>query len=124
MTCKKSPALTGACRMVKGSLGLTPGIGVTLMTEDGTQIIIKAPPDCNADIAPPGDAELALLAEQDRLHEDPHHRAPSSSAPCPPELNSAGIKDYRLHQPGHQDHPGQDQPLPGKPLAGRGHPAL
>jgi hypothetical protein len=53
MTCKKSPALTGQCREVKGSLGLTPGLGVTLVAEDGTRTIIKAPPDSNADIAPP-----------------------------------------------------------------------
>jgi hypothetical protein len=52
MTCKRSPALTGQCRMVKGSLGLTPGIGVTLMSEDGSQTVIKSPPDSNADIAP------------------------------------------------------------------------
>ena len=50
-TCKKSPALTGQSRMVKGSLGLTPGLGVTLVAEDGTKFIIKAPPDSNADIA-------------------------------------------------------------------------
>ena len=53
MTCKKSPALTGACREVKGSLGLTPGLGVTLVTDDDVRTIIKAPPDSNADIAPP-----------------------------------------------------------------------
>jgi hypothetical protein len=52
MTCKRSPALTGKCSTVKGSLGLTPGIGVTLVSEDGTRIAIKAPPDSNADIAP------------------------------------------------------------------------
>ena len=52
ITCKRSPALTGQCRMVKGSLGLTQGLGVTLMSEDGTQTLIKAPPDSNADIAP------------------------------------------------------------------------
>ena len=52
MTCKRSPALTGQCRTVKGSLGLTQGFGVTLMSEDGTQTLIKAPPDSNADIAP------------------------------------------------------------------------
>jgi hypothetical protein len=50
-TCKKSPALIGACSTVKGSLGLTPGLGVTLVAEDGTRTIIKAPPDSNADIA-------------------------------------------------------------------------
>ncbi len=53
ITCKKSPAITGQCREVKGSLGLTPGMGVTLVADDGTKIIIKAPPDSNADIAPP-----------------------------------------------------------------------
>src|SRR5258708_9338342 len=52
MTCKKSPMLTGKCSTVKGSLGLTQGIGVTLNSEDGTRIVIKAPPDSNADIAP------------------------------------------------------------------------
>ena len=51
-TCKKAPTLTGACRMVKGSLGLTSGIGVTLNTEDGSRIVIKAPAGTNADIAP------------------------------------------------------------------------
>jgi len=53
LTCKKSPALTGSCREIRGSLGLTPGLGVTLMAEDGTKIIIKAPPGTNADIALP-----------------------------------------------------------------------
>src|SRR5258705_13207246 len=52
ITCKKSPALTGRCSIVKGSLGLTSGLGVTLVSEDGTRIIIKAPPDSNAEIAP------------------------------------------------------------------------
>jgi len=52
MTCKRSPALTGQCRTIKGSLGLTPGVGVTLTSEDGGQTLIKAPPDSNADIAP------------------------------------------------------------------------
>ena len=53
LTCKKSPALTGKCREVKGSLGLTPGLGVTLVAEDGTKTIITAPPGTNADIALP-----------------------------------------------------------------------
>ena len=50
LTCKKSPALTGKCSMVKGSLGLTPDVGVTLDTEGG-RVRIVAPPDSNADIA-------------------------------------------------------------------------
>jgi hypothetical protein len=53
ITCRRSPALTGECRIVKGSLGLTPGLGTILMAEDGTRILIKAPPDSDADIAPP-----------------------------------------------------------------------
>lgn len=53
MTCKKSPALTGQCRMVQGSLGLTPGLGVTLIEADGTRNLITAPPDSNADLAAP-----------------------------------------------------------------------
>ena len=53
LTCKRSPALTGQCRTVKGSLGFTPGQGVTLVGEDGSQTLIKAPPDSNADIAVP-----------------------------------------------------------------------
>lgn len=52
-TCKRSPALTGQCRMVQGSLGFTPGQGVTLIGQDGSQTLIKAPPDSNADIAVP-----------------------------------------------------------------------
>ena len=43
MTCKKSPALTGKCSTVKGSLGLTPGIGVTLVSEDGNRIVVRPP---------------------------------------------------------------------------------
>ena len=53
ITCKRSPALTGQCRTVKGSLGFTQGLGVTLMSEDGSQTLIKSPPDSNADIAVP-----------------------------------------------------------------------
>ncbi len=52
LTCKRSPALTGKCSMVKGSLGLTPEVGTTLETEDGGRILIKAPPGSNTDIAP------------------------------------------------------------------------
>jgi hypothetical protein len=52
-TCRKSTALTGICTTVKGSLGMTQGIGVTLNTEDGRRVLIKAPPDSNMDIATP-----------------------------------------------------------------------
>jgi hypothetical protein len=53
LTCKRSPDLTGPCHTVKGSLGLTQGLGVTLVGEDGSRSIIKAPPGSNADIARP-----------------------------------------------------------------------
>jgi hypothetical protein len=49
-TCKRSPAVTGKCAVVTGSLGLTRGTGVTLDTDDGRRVLIKAPPESNADI--------------------------------------------------------------------------
>lgn len=92
-TCKKSPALTGQCRMVKGSLGLTPGLGVTLVADDGTKIIIKAPPDSNADIAPP--VMQNWLYWQTRTN-SMHTRITGSFelCPLPSQINAAGIKDY------------------------------
>lgn len=51
-TCKRSDAVTAKCSMVTGSLGLTRGVGVTLNTDDGKRVLIKAPPDSNADIPP------------------------------------------------------------------------
>ena len=93
MTCKKSPALTGACREVKGSLGLTPGLGVTLISEDGTRVIIKAPPGSNADIAPPvmqnwlywqsktGSMKTRITGSFELCH-------------LPTSINAAGISDF------------------------------
>jgi hypothetical protein len=93
ISCKKSPALTGQCRIVKGSLGLTPGLGVTLVSEDGTRIIIKAPPDSNADIAP--------VVMQNWLYWQSKTGAMGTRitgafqlCPLPPDINSAGIKDF------------------------------
>jgi hypothetical protein len=93
ITCKKSPALTGLCTVTKGSLGLTPGLGVTLVTEDGTRIIIKAPPDSNADIA--------SVVMQNWLYWQSKTGAMSTRitgafqlCPLPPDINSAGIKDF------------------------------
>jgi hypothetical protein len=93
ITCKKSPALTGQCRIARGSLGLTPGLGVTLVSEDGTRIIIKAPPDSNADIAP--------VVMQNWLYWQSKTGAMSTRitgafqlCPLPPDINSAGIKDF------------------------------
>ena len=93
MTCKRSPALTGKCSTVKGSLGLTPGIGVTLVSEDGTRTIIKAPPDSNADIAP--------VVMQNWLYWQSKTGSMRTRitgtfelCPLPPAPNSAGIKDF------------------------------
>ncbi|HEX4637421.1 MAG TPA: hypothetical protein VH189_14645 [Rhizomicrobium sp.] len=93
LTCKKSPALTGKCSTVQGSLGLTPGIGVTLMSGDGTRTIIKAPPDSNADIAP--------VVMQNWLYWQSKTGSMRTSitgtfelCPLPPSINSAGIRDF------------------------------
>ena len=79
--------------MVKGSLGLTSGIGVTLVAEDGTRIVIKAPPDSNADIALPvmqnwlywqsktGSMKTRILGSFE-------------VCPLPTEINTPGIKDF------------------------------
>lgn len=92
-TCKKSPALTGRCSTVRGSLGLTPGIGVTLMSEDGTRTIIKAPPDSNADLAP--------MVMQNWLYWQSKTGSMKTRitgafelCPLPPQANAAGIKDF------------------------------
>ncbi len=91
-TCKRSPALTGQCRMVTGSLGLTPGIGVTLDQADGARVIIKAPPDSNADIAPP--VMQNWLYWQSRTNSMRTRITGSFElCPLPPALNAAGIKE-------------------------------
>ena len=93
ITCKKSPALTGQCRMVKGSLGLTSGLGVTLELEDGTRVIVKAPPDSNADIAPP--VMQNWLYWQGRTGSmKTRITGTFELCPLPSQLNAVGIKDY------------------------------
>ena len=93
MTCRKSPALTGKCSPVKGSLGLSPGLGVTVISEDGTRILIKAPPDSNADIAP--------VVMQNWLYWQSKTGSMKTRitgtfelCPLPPQVNAAGIKDF------------------------------
>ena len=93
ITCKKSPALTGKCSTVKGSLGLTSGLGVTLDSEDGTRFLIKAPPDSNADIAP--------VVMQNWLYWQSQTNSMKTRitgsfelCPLPPTINNAGIKDF------------------------------
>jgi len=93
MTCKRSPALTGKCSTVKGSLGLTPGIGVTLVSEDGTRTIIKAPPDSNADIA--SDVMQNWLYWQSKTGSMKTRISGTFEiCPLPPAINSAGIRDF------------------------------
>ena len=99
ITCKKSPALTGKCSTVKGSLGLTSGLGVTLDSEDGTRFLIKAPPDSNADIAP--------VVMQNWLYWQSQTNSMKTRitgsfelCPLPPTINSAGIKDFACIEKG------------------------
>lgn len=93
MTCKKSPALTGACREVKGSLGLTPGLGVTLISEDGTRVIIKAPPGSNADIAPPV-MQNWLYWQSKTGSMKTRITGSFELCPLPTSINAAGISDF------------------------------
>ena len=93
MTCKKSPALTGQCSTVKGSLGLTPGIGVTVISEDGSRIIIKAPPNSNADIATPV-MQNWLYWQSKTGSMRTRITGTFEICPLPPAINSAGIKDF------------------------------
>jgi hypothetical protein len=93
LTCKRSPALTGPCRMVKGSLGLTQGLGVTLVGEDGTRSLIKAPPDSNADLAPP--VMQNWLYWQTRTGSMRTRITGSFEfCPLPTQVNPAGIASY------------------------------
>ena len=92
-TCKKSPALTGPCAAVKGSLGLTPGVGVTLISEDGTRFLIKAPPDSNADI----DSRVMqnwLYWQSKTGRISTRISGAFEICPLPTQINGAGIKDF------------------------------
>jgi hypothetical protein len=93
ITCKKSPALTGQCRTVKGSLGLTPGVGVTVVADDGTKIIIKAPPDSNADIAVPVMQNWLYWQSQTNSMRT-RITGTFEICPLPSQINTVGIKDY------------------------------
>src|SRR5262249_46499135 len=93
MTCKRSPALTGKCSIVKGSLGLTSGVGVTINAEDGRRIIIKAPPDSNADIAPTV-MQNWLYWQSKTAKISTRINGSFEVCPLPPAVNSAGIADF------------------------------
>ena len=109
ITCKKSPALTGQCREVKGSLGLTPGLGVTLVAEDGTRIIIKSPPDTNADIAPPV-MQNWLYWQSKTNSMKTRITGQFELCPLPTSVNSAGITDFGCINRG--SHIAQDKSSP------------
>jgi hypothetical protein len=93
ITCKKSPALIGQCRMIKGSLGLTPGLGVSLIPQDGARVIIKAPPDSNADIAPPV-MQNWLYWQTKTNSMKTRITGTFELCPLPAQPNTAGIKDF------------------------------
>ena len=93
ITCKRSPALTGECRVVRGSLGLTPGLGVTLMGEDGNRSRIIAPPDSNADIAPVV-MQNWLFWQGKTGSMRTRITGAFDLCPLPAEVNGAGIKDF------------------------------
>ena len=92
IACKRSPSLTGQCRMVQGSLGLTQGLGVTLIGEDGSQTLIKAPPDSNADIATPV-MQNWLYWQTKTGSMRTRITGSFELCPLPPVTNSAGTKD-------------------------------
>ena len=92
-TCKKAPTLTGACHMVQGSLGLTPGLGVTLDAEDGSRIIVKAPADTNADIAPKVMQNWLYWQTQTNSMKT-RILGTFEVCPLPTEPNGAAIKDF------------------------------
>jgi hypothetical protein len=108
-TCKKSPALTGKCSMVKGSLGLTPDVGTTLDTEDGGRILIKAPPGSNTDIATP--VMQNWLYWQSKIGSIKTRMSGTYEVcPLPVEQNQAGISRFACINGGSRytaDKPGQ-----------------
>jgi hypothetical protein len=93
ITCKRSPDLTGQCRVVRGSLGLTPGLGVTLMSEDGSRSRIVAPPGSNADIVPVV-MQNWLFWQSKTGSMKTRITGAFDLCPLPTEVNGAGIKDF------------------------------
>ena len=98
-TCRKSTALTGICTTVKGSLGMTQGLGVTLNTEDGRRVLIKAPPDSNMDIATP--VMQNWLYWQGKTNSmRTRINGSFQLCPLPAQPNPAGITDFGCIQAG------------------------
>jgi hypothetical protein len=91
-TCRSSHAVTGKCTVVRGSLGLTDGLGVTLTTDDGQRTLIKAPPDSNADI--PRAVMNRWLYWKVRTHNmNAHVKGRFQICPLPPVPNRADINN-------------------------------
>lgn len=98
-TCRKSTALTGTCAVVKGSLGMTQGVGVTLNTDDGRRILIKAPPDSNMDIAQPV-MQNWLYWQSKTGSMRTRINGSFQLCPLPAQVNAAGIADFGCIQAG------------------------
>lgn len=92
-TCRNSPAVTDKCSVVSGSLGLTDGVGVTLNTDDGKRILIKAPPDSNADI-PRTVMQNWLYWQSKTGRMDTRIKGRYQICPLPTQVNKAGIADF------------------------------
>lgn len=91
-TCRNSSAVTDACTVVEGSLGLTEGVGVTLHTNDGRRILIKAPPDSNADI-PRAVMQRWLYLQTHTGDMAVRLKGRYQVCPLPAMANAAGIHD-------------------------------
>lgn len=98
-SCRKSAALTGVCTTVKGSLGMTQGVGVTLNTEDGRRVLIKAPPDSNMDIAQPV-MQNWLYWQSKTGSMRTRINGSFQLCPLPAQVNAAGISDFGCIQAG------------------------
>jgi hypothetical protein len=98
-TCRKSAALTGVCTTVKGSLGMTQGVGVTLNTEDGRRVLIKAPADSNMDIAQPV-MQNWLYWQSKTNSMRTRINGSFQLCPLPAQVNAAAITDFGCIQAG------------------------
>jgi hypothetical protein len=92
-TCKRSAAVTDKCSTIKGSLGLTRGVGVTLRTEDGKRYLIKAPPNSDADI-PRAVMQNWLYWQSKTGRMDTRISGRYEVCPLPTQAGRAGITDF------------------------------
>jgi hypothetical protein len=91
--CKKNPNLTGQCRFVWGSLGLSADAWFTLGTDSGRTIIIRPAPHSREDISER--VINRLLRAQDQTREvEVHLHGRFEICPIPPEKNNYAITQY------------------------------